>query len=143
MLLKGSAELLPGQSKCLSSGFISQQDAKIQTLEASLIAQSFLNNKNIQEDWQKVYVITGFFVGLADDLGPYEYLSALNALFKGKEIDFSQVDQIQETLLAFPHNPKIYSGLGQCTLEPPLIVNKLTNIFKIPKVFVSWVRDIL
>jgi len=123
-LINSSPILKKGESMCSSQldGIISQYDAKIQTLQASLIASKFSQSKDIQEKWTRIYAITSFFVGFSDDLGPYEYSAALKSLFKG-EIEPKQLEEkyseIREVLLSLPYNPKIYGGLGSCKLFIP------------------------
>lgn len=127
-LIKGSPFLAKGESECTgpNNGIISEYDAKIQTLQASLIAATFSQNKDIQERWSRMYAITSFFVGFSDDLGPYEYSAVLKSLF-GEKIDFQKLEEkyseIKNSLLNLPYNPKIYGGLGKCELFmccPPL-----------------------
>ena len=129
-LIKGSERLQKGQSVCLDDGIISTYDAKIQTLQASLITTKFLQSKNIQERWQSIYVITSFFVGFSDDLGPFEYSEVLKNLFK-EGITIQELKEkypdIRENLLDLPYDPKIYGGLGGCILPvacPPLTPEK-------------------
>jgi len=123
-LIKGSPSLSKGESICTGSmnGIISEDDAKIQTLQASLIAKKFLESKDIQEKWQRMYAITSYFVGFSDDLGPYEYSAVLKSLFK-KELTSQELEEkypeIRDSLLNLPYNPKIYSGLGSCELLMP------------------------
>ena len=123
-LIKGSPSLSKGESMCTGpmNGIISEYDAKIQTLQASLIAKKFLESKKIQEKWQRIYAITSYFVGFSDDLGPCEYSAVLKNLFK-KELTSQELEEkypeIRDVLLNLPYNPKIYSGLGACELFMP------------------------
>jgi len=123
-LIKGSPHLKKGQSKCTGpmDGIISEYDAKIQILQASLIANKFSQSKNIQGRWTRMYAITGFFVGFSDDLGPYEYSVALKSLFE-EGLNSQQLEKrysdIRDTFLGLPYNPKIYGGLGNCELSMP------------------------
>ena len=123
-LIKGTDILSKGESKCLGSmdGIISGYNAKIQTLQASLITKKFLESRDIQGRWQRMYAITSFFVGFSDDLGPYEYKTVLENLFKDKitsEEIVNRYSEIKKALLKLPYNPKIYSGLGSCELSMP------------------------
>jgi len=127
-LIKGSPILSEGESVCTGpmNGIVSEYDAKVQTLQASLIADKFSKSQNIQKRWQRIYAITGFFVGFSDDLGPYEYSSVLKSLFEEK-ITSQQFEErysdIRDTLLNLPYGPKIYGGLGACEMFmscPPL-----------------------
>jgi hypothetical protein len=123
-LIKGSPVLSKGKSMCTGpmNGIVSEYDAKIQTLQASLIANKFSQSKDIQGRWSRMYAITSFFVGFSDDLGPYEYSSVLKSLFEG-EIKTQDLEKkypiIRDALLNLPYNPKIYSGLGGCELFMP------------------------
>jgi hypothetical protein len=125
-LIKGSLILTKGKSECTGpmNGIISEYDAKIQTLQASLIANKFSQSKDIQGRWSRIYAITSFFVGFSDDLGPYEYSAVLKSLFEGK-IKPQDLEKkypiIRDALLNLPYNPKIYSGLGACELFIPLL----------------------
>lgn len=123
-LVKGSPILSQGESLCTGpmNGIISEYDAKIQTLQASLLSQKFLASQAIQEKWQRMYAITGFFVGFSDDLGPYEYAEVLKSFFED-EVSSQQIEEkyseIRDALLDFPYTPKIYGGLGACELFMP------------------------
>jgi len=123
-LVKGSPNLSKGESECTGpmNGIISEYDAKVQTLQASLIAKKFLESKNIQGRWTRMYAITSFFVGFSDDLGPYEYSAALKNLFEeevaSRDIE-KRYENIRDVLLDFSYNPKIYSGLGACEMFMP------------------------
>jgi len=81
-----------------------------------------------------MYAITGYFVGLSDDLGPYEYSQALNKVL-GSNYQTSDLaakyPEIKSALDLLTYNPKIYSGLGQCELSmgcPPLSDQELQNL---------------
>jgi hypothetical protein len=70
-------------------------------------------------------------VGFSDDLGPNEYSEVLKKLFKD-EIDPQKIGEkyleLKKTILDYPYNPKIYSGLGACELLmscPPLSEEKV------------------
>jgi hypothetical protein len=135
-LVKGSPILSKGESMCTGSmdGIISEYDAKIQTLQASLIADKFSKSEDIQEKWMRMYAITSFFVGFSDDLGPLEYKTVLDDLL-GKETTSQKIaekyPEIKNALLDLSYNPKIYSGLGKCTLFmpcPPLSEEAIQNL---------------
>jgi hypothetical protein len=112
MLLKGTDT--PG-------ALISTYDAKIQTIQACLIASKFGQSQQVREDWDRIYSVTAFYVGFSDDLGPYEYIKALSFVFKGR---FDPNDLTDENItrlkvkLAEYRPPKIYGGTGveACTI---------------------------
>jgi len=138
-LIEGSSSLSSGESMCSGSlgGIISEYDARIQTLQAFLLAEKFLSSHNVQERWNRMYAITSFMVGFSDDLGPYEYGEVLQKVFfKENGIINSErladkYSQLKEMIGNYPYNPKIYSGLGACELLmpcPPLAEKEIQDL---------------
>jgi hypothetical protein len=120
-LLKGSDEIPPGTTDPSNKeALISTKDARIQTIGAELITSQF--NENIMQSWDRIYSVTSFYVGLSDDLGPYEYLDALNSVLGGKfkrtDLDENKTRKLKEELAQF-RSPKIYGGTGACEIPPP------------------------
>lgn len=122
-LVRGSRALEAGKcNKHDAEGFISEEDAKIQTLSASLLARKFALDKDIQYKWGRLYAITSFFVGFSDDLGPVEYAAALKKIFEGNEkIEASQlitkIEDIRKIIKEQFPTPKVYSGLGNAQMN--------------------------
>jgi hypothetical protein len=129
------AFLLKGGSEAL----VSEEDARIATIQASLISAelpSVLATSQEQsspttcwEIWNRIYSITSFFVGIADDLTPYEYLDALKKVL-GTSFDASQLADEEILLnlkaeLAQMRNPEIYGGSGICVILPPITKERL------------------
>jgi hypothetical protein len=118
-LLKG------GGPACQSCEYlISAQDAKIQTIQASLIATELpiqmVLNETLEELWTRLYSVTSFFVGTADDLTPYEYLDCIHAVFGSS---FNATEFANDTklfdlkiLLAGLRSPQIYGGTGEAVI---------------------------
>jgi len=81
-LLKGAENWGP-----IGEALISVEDAKIQTIQAVLLARSIeavnVDARTGREVWDRMYAVTAFYVGLADDLTPYEYLGAVDKVFGG------------------------------------------------------------
>ena len=125
MLLKGTDQVKPGED-CNNfppcKALISEYDAKIQTIEACLISSKFAQNKELKDNWDRIYSVTAFYVGLSDDLGPYEYLDALNFVFNGKfdlnDLTEENIGKLKAKLAEFMP-PKIYGGIGEVKLWPP------------------------
>jgi len=123
-LITGSPILQDKESLCTGpmNGIVSEAAAKTQTLQAGLIAKKFLETKDVQDRWQRIYAITGYFVGVSDDLGPYEYAAALKQAL-GNEITpqklLEKYDDFKAKLNDLAYNPKIYGGLGACELSMP------------------------
>jgi len=111
-LLKG------GCPDCL----VSAEDAKLQTIGACLIASEFAKSQELRDKWDRIYSVTAFYVGLSDDLGPYEYMEAMDLVFNGKFVPNELTDENIEKLkakLAEYRTPKIYGGTGDCVIPPP------------------------
>jgi hypothetical protein len=96
------------------------KDARIQTIQAGLIASELQNNSELLRNWDRIYEVTAFYVGFSDDLGPYEYMEALDSVFGSGEREFNEttVEELK-TKLAEYQGPKIYGGTGNCAIEPP------------------------
>ncbi len=117
---------------------VSEKDAKIATIQAALISAELSlvslraersNPTTVWEIWNRIYSVTSFFVGTADDLTPYEYLDAIEKVF-GTSFDVSQLANEEELLklkaeLAQMRNPEIYGGSGICVIAPPVTKEKL------------------
>ncbi len=113
-LLKGGPE-----------GLVSEQDAKIQTMQACILADSL---RNIQVEgraglnvWDEIYSITSFFVGLADDLTPMDYLSVIEKVFGNwfslsELADEEKLFELKKELALLP-SPEIYGGTGDIIVE--------------------------
>jgi len=124
-LLKGGPE-----------GLISQYDANIQTLQAFFLAAS-LQNVQVGERtglhiWDRLYTVTAFYVGLADDLTPYDYLWALNQVFGAGFVlsDLEDEDNLfaLKTELALLPSPKIHGGTGNTLLDEPVTAESLNQM---------------
>ncbi|MCJ7515490.1 MAG: DUF3160 domain-containing protein, partial [Dehalococcoidia bacterium] len=112
---------------------IAEQDAEIATVQASLISAELpgarVADYTAKDVWDRIYAVTSFFVGTADDLTPYEYLTALNKVF-GQEFAVNQLADEAKMLelkaeLAAMRNPEIYGGSGVCVIYPPITKEKL------------------
>jgi len=104
---------------------ISQQDAKIQTLQAFLLATSLdkvrIGQRTALDIWDRMHTIMSFFVGVPDDLTPYDYLSVLNKIF-GKSFKLTELDdphnfQRLKTELELLPLPKILGDIGDPLAE--------------------------
>ncbi|MEA1906288.1 MAG: DUF3160 domain-containing protein [Euryarchaeota archaeon] len=129
-LLKGGNATECGGTETL---LITEEDAKLATIQASLIASELpdtsAGNKTVQEHWNRIYSVTSFFVGTADDLTPYEYQSAITEVF-GSNFDTAELADDGKMLelkaeLAGLRSPEIYGGSGVCVIYPPITREKL------------------
>ncbi len=140
-LIEGSPALSAGVSMCSGrlEGIISQYDARIQTLQAFLLADKFIRREDIRYQWERIYNITSFMVGFSDDLGPYEYGQVLQEVFSAENenemVDTGKIaeryEELKRMIGEYPYEPKIYSGLGACELLmpcPPLGDKDIQNL---------------
>ncbi len=135
-LTKGTNQIEKGKSVCGGlDAIISDYDARMQNMGATLITLHFLSNQDIQNKWSRMYAITSFFVGTSDDLGPQEYAKVIKKNFSTEIKNINEIsdkiDEIQSTLKSLPYNPKIYSGLGECKMLmpcPPLSEEDIQNL---------------
>ncbi len=109
-----------------AQALVSEEDARIQTLQACLIAQRLYGpdqEPDLAAIWNRIYQVTAFYVGLADDLTPYEYAEAIEKVcgtaFAWKEL--AQPSKLRELKghLASLHSPQIYGGTGDIVITPP------------------------
>jgi len=117
-------------------GLISEYDARIQTLQAFFLATSL---KSVQIDertgldlWDRLYTVTAFYVGLADDLTPYDYLWALDQVFEAGFAlnDLANPDNLLalKKELALLPSPRIYGGTGNIVLGSPITNESLNEM---------------
>ncbi|MHC4243550.1 MAG: DUF3160 domain-containing protein, partial [Planctomycetota bacterium] len=130
-LLKGHENWGP-----FGEALISPHDARIQTLQACLLAVSLdtqqVDERLGREIWDRIYTVTAFYVGLADDLTPYDYLWALDRVF-GSEYVLADLDdpnnfhELRTELTLLPA-PKIFGGTGDAGVVPPVTEDTLNEI---------------
>lgn len=102
--------------------------ARLQTLQAALIADALsrltAEGRGLDEIWDRIYTVTAFYVGLADDLTPHDYLSALEDVFSNEEIDIETLARDDALFADFQsrldllESPLIYSGTGFAVIDP-------------------------
>ena len=117
---------------------VSDQDAKLQTMGASLIASELADKEVLKDKWDRIYTVTAFYVGLSDDLGPYEYIAALNSVFNGKfepdELTEENIGKLKSNLAEY-RAPRIYGGTGDCDIPPPFTSEQADQCLKNTKGF--------
>ncbi|HPO13632.1 MAG TPA: DUF3160 domain-containing protein, partial [Candidatus Hydrogenedentes bacterium] len=132
-LLKGAENWGP-----IGEALVSEYDARIQTLQAVLLATAVeavdVGARSGREVWDRMYAITAFYVGLADDLTPYEYLDVINRLF-GSDFDPTELEDEQafftlKTRLALLRTPQIFGGTGNVFVVPPVTPDSLNLVLE-------------
>src|SRR5947207_6847650 len=120
-LLKGSDSFGPG-----GDALISVADARIQTLQAALLTlgldRAQAEGRRIAAIWNRIYGVTAFFVGLADDLTPFEYKEAIQRVY-GPGVDEAKLDDEEKLFalkleLAKSRQPRIFGGTGDAMVPP-------------------------
>jgi len=130
-LLKGHEDWGPA-----GKALISPYDADIQTLQAVLLARALdevtvPDGRTGREVWDRMYAVTAFYVGLADDLTPVEYMHAANTVFGAgfNMADLAEPDALFKLRkeLAKLRLPEIYGGTGNIILTPPITPESLND----------------
>lgn len=102
---------------------------------ADSLSKLKVDGKPVKELWERIYSVTAFYVGLADDLTPDEYLKEIKkVLGETPSIDELTNDDDFVKLkfeLASLRMPEIYGGTGGCyILYPPGVKIKEDDINK-------------
>jgi len=120
------------------SDIIREIDANIATIQACLISTALpscqSNNISLERLWERVYAVTSFFVGTADDLIPVEYLASIQTVF-GMQFNASEFTNETKMLqllatLAQLRSPRIYGGTGDVGIQPPFTKEQLYEVLE-------------
>ncbi len=121
-LIKGDPDFGPA-----GRALVSVEESNRQTLAASLVTAaldraSLADGRRAWDVWERIYSVTSFYVGLADDLGPPEYKAALNKVC-GAALDLAALADDRKLLelkvdLAKLRKPAIYGGTGAMEALP-------------------------
>lgn len=123
MLLKGGDDAI-----------VSEEQARVQTLQACLIAGTLYRSENagLLDTWRRIYAVTGFYVGFADDLTPQEYAEEIGkvagASFTWAGLASEETMFALRSELATYRAPQIYGGTGEVTLMPPFSPEQLDEL---------------
>jgi len=123
-LIRGKTDEVPG--------LISQDEARVQTLAACVLAgmmeTKLSDGRTLAQAWDRLYSVTAYYVGLADDLTPYEYREALRGAI-GPNVTGANLNDARKFFelrkrLAQMRKPEIYGGLGDLQGPPAAIANE-------------------
>ena len=82
--------------------------------------------------WERLYSVTAFYVGIADDLTPFEYSGAVNKVYGSafEVTDLADSDKFHELKveLALMRSPEIFGGTGNAMVTPPLTPETLQEV---------------
>ena len=122
-LIKGKEDTPRGVS-----ALVSTKEAKRQTISAAILAKYLhtlkaADGRALSDVWERVYSVTAYYVGLADDLTPAEYRAALvKVVGDGMDVTKLLDDKTHyayKVALAGLRKPAIYSGTGDIVLTTP------------------------
>jgi hypothetical protein len=135
-LLKGSDQIEEGETcsdLSICDALISTYDSKIQTMQACLIAARFAESPELKAAWDRIYAVTFFYVGLSDDLGPNEYIEALDSVFNGvfdpNDLDDQTIGRLKAKLAEYRPS-EIYGGTGEIGILPPLTPEQADEVLE-------------
>ena len=111
---------------------MSVAEANQQTLAAAMLTRALENvqlpdKRKAGDVWERIYVVTAFYVGLADDLGRQQYKAAL-AKVCGAALDLTalgdagKIQTLRQELAKYSP-PAIYSGTGKQSAGPAGVAN--------------------
>lgn len=107
---------------------VGEEEARIQTAAAAQTAALLDTNPDLKAHWDRVYEVTAFYVGYSDDLGPAEYIAAMERLFGGAKQTLApdEVEALRQDLLTLAP-PTIYSGTGYQGVGSPEEAREVLN----------------
>lgn len=99
---------------------VSPEEARLQTVAAAQVSTALADDPALMEKWDRIYEVTAFYTGYADDLGPHDYLAAMDKLFGGPKTEFSadEADALRRELMSY-RTPAIYSGTAYTVAFTP------------------------
>ncbi|MDY9924715.1 DUF3160 domain-containing protein [Methanosarcina sp.] len=113
-----------------------EKEARIQTIQASLITSRLEENQDLLQKWDRLYAITAFYVGASDDLGPYEYMEAMETVFGNgsRNFNITTMGELKVELAGY-RSPEIYGGTGSGTHEIILTAEQADELLEDTKGF--------
>ncbi len=120
------------------SDIIKEDDARIATIQACLISTALpvltIQDEPLERLWERVYTVSAFFVGTADDLIPFEYLTSIKTVFgtRFNATEFTNETKMVQLLgnLAQLRSPRIYGGTGDVEVQPPFTKEQLSEVLE-------------
>jgi hypothetical protein len=122
MLIKGGETFGPDAHL---EALISKEEAQTQTMLGAAIAGLFgelkVGDRSVAAVWERIYTVTAYYVGLADDLTPPDYVKALGEVFGDKFepralADADTFRKFQDRIARLKP-PAIYSGTGESAVN--------------------------
>jgi hypothetical protein len=110
-----------------AEALIDRSTARIQTLQAALIAArsgqlKLSDGRRVSDVWDRMYAVTAFYAGFADDLTLYDYRKAMRDVFgtKFSSRELEKEDKFAQFLFELVKlgPPAIFSGTGGAGIDP-------------------------
>ncbi|MCK4575796.1 DUF3160 domain-containing protein, partial [candidate division WOR-3 bacterium] len=104
-----------------------RETARIQTLQSALIAArcgqvKLSDGRKVSDVWDRIYAVTAYYAGFADDLTLYDYREAMREVFGNKfsAEEFEKEEKITQFLFEISkmQPPAIFSGTGGAGIDP-------------------------
>lgn len=122
MLIKGHENFGP---EAHLPALIPPEEAEVQSMLGCAIAGLFgemkVDDRSAAQVWERLYTVTAYYVGLADDLTPQDYRRALRNVFGESFLvsDLSAADTFLRLKLELSRlsPPAIYSGTGESVIN--------------------------
>ena len=132
MLIKGNEDF---GEQAQQPALVSPEEAQTQTMLgcaiAGLMSELKIGDRSAAKVWERIYAVTAYYVGLADDLTSREYRQALAAVFgtRFNPADIADPDvffKLKSELVKL-RKPAIYSGTGESTVNLDLEPGRQTS----------------
>ncbi len=135
-LLKGHEKFGPVSPP--AKALTDRETAKIQTIEASLISihagnLKLKDGRSVSDVWDRIYTVSAFYSGFADDLTIYDYRESLKKVFTGKTTvnELEKEENFAQFLLELSKltPPAIFGGTAGAGIDPGNIEgHELTSV---------------
>ncbi len=127
------AFLIKGKTDNVRNALISDEEARIQTLAAFMITDMLAqvklpDGRMCSEAWERIYAVTAYYVGFADDLTPWEYRDVIRRMPMNETMGVAELIDHRwldlRKALAGLRSPEIYGGTGDVGGPPPQIATE-------------------
>ena len=113
--------LIKGKTPVTRDVLVTKEEAQIQTLAAfqimAMLERVNVGNRKAIDVWNRIYAVTAYYVGFADDLTPEEYRDALGRIPMDKSVPASYLIEHRwfdvRKVFALTRSPQIYGGTGE------------------------------
>jgi len=122
--------LLKGRTEEIHNALIDGPMADRQTVQALLLSQDLTGDKALLEHWQRIYTVTSFIVGLADDLTPQDYAEAHAAVRTEsgtRDITAKPFLDGMRWFMAKQRSPLIYGGTGAVAVPGGVVTEAMLD----------------